>query len=89
MAWTIELDASARKDLARLDPQIARQILKYLHERVANSESPRFLGDALKGSRWGNYWRYRVGDYRIICDLLDDELRVLVIKIGNRKEVYK
>lgn len=89
MAWKIELDASADRDLAKLDQQIARRILTFLHDRVAKIDDPRSIGEALKGSKLGDFWKYRVGDYRIITNIEDGNLRIMVIKIGNRKEVYR
>jgi mRNA interferase RelE/StbE len=89
LAWTIEFDAGARKDLSRLDPQIARRITAFLHERVAVLDDPRSIGHALQGSTLGDLWRYRVGDYRIVCDLQDKKILVLVLPIGHRREVYR
>ena len=79
----------AQKNLDQLDPGIARRILAYLNDRVASSDDPRSIGQALKGSRLGEFWKYRVGDYRIIANIEDNALRVLVIKIGNRRDVYR
>ncbi|HEX3661093.1 MAG TPA: type II toxin-antitoxin system RelE/ParE family toxin [Acidobacteriaceae bacterium] len=89
MAWTIEFDAGAKKDLSRLDPQIARRITAFLRERVASLENPRSMDQALHGSTLGTFWRYRVGDYRVICDLQADRILVLVLRIAHRREVYR
>lgn len=89
MAWKIEFDKAAEQDLDKLDPQVARRILAFLHGRVAVLDDPRSIGDALKGSKLGDFWKYRVGDYRIISSIEDDVLRVLVVKIGNRRNIYK
>jgi mRNA interferase RelE/StbE len=89
MAWTVELDPSAEKELDKLDSQEAKRILRFLFERVAHLENPRSIGEALKGSRFKTLWKYRVGDYRIISSLEDNVARVLVVKIGDRKEVYR
>ena len=89
MAWKVELSALAQKNLDQLDPQIARRILSFLFERVEQLDDPRSIGDALKGSKLGEFWKYRVGDYRIISSIEDGALRVLVVKIGNRREVYR
>ena len=89
MAWLIEFDDAAKKDLSKLDKQIARRITDFLRERVAPLDDPRSLGHALKGAALGELWRYRVGDYRIICDIQDGALRILVITIGNRREIYR
>lgn len=88
MAWQVKLTATARKNLDKLDKQIALRITKFLRERIATLDDPRSSGKALSGSVFCSYWRYRVGDYRIICDIQDGELCVLVIDVGNRKEVY-
>lgn len=88
MVWKIEIEASANKELDKLDFQQAKRILRFLFDRVAHLEDPRNIGEALTGSRFGSLWKYRVGDYRIISSIEDKELKILVIKIGNRKEVY-
>lgn len=89
MAWRIEYARAARKDIVGLDPQTARRIRSFLEDRLANLDDPRSIGDALKGSRLGTFWKYRVGDWRIIASIEDDVLRVLVVRIGHRREVYR
>jgi mRNA interferase RelE/StbE len=89
MAWKVEIDLAAERDLGKLDPQIARRILVFLHDRVAKLDDPRSIGDALKGDKLGAFWKYRVGDYRIISTIEDGALRILVVRIGNRREVYR
>ena len=89
MAWKVELSTLARKNLDQLDPQIAQRVLSFLVERVANLDDPRSIGEALKGSRLGEFWKYRVGDYRIISSIEDGALKILVVRIGNRREVYR
>lgn len=89
MAWKIELAGGAARDLDKLDPQHARRILRFLSERVAQLDDPRSIGEALKGSSLGEFWKYRVGDYRIIASIEDGQLRILVVRIGNRREVYR
>ena len=89
MAWKVEIDSSAERDLDSLDPQTARRILTFLHGRIATLDDPRSIGEALKGSKFGAFWKYRVGDWRIITSIEDTALRVLVVKIGNRREVYR
>lgn len=88
MAWTIEFDAVAAKELGRLDRSIQRRIVRFLRERIAPCEDPRVLGKALRGDR-GEFWRYRVGDYRLLCRIEDDVLIVLVVTVGHRREVYR
>lgn len=89
MVWKIKLSTLANKNLDQLDPQIARRILKFLNERVAKLDDPRSIGDALQGEKLGAYWKYRVGDYRIIGDIQDEEIRIIIVKIGSRREVYR
>lgn len=89
MAWRIELDPAAVRELDKIDPQITRRILAFLHGRVAELDDPRSIGEALKGSKLGEFWKYRVGDWRIIASIEDDALRILVVRIGNRREVYR
>ena len=89
MAWKIELDPLAEKELDKLDPQIARRILSFLHQRLAIQVDPRMLGEALKGSHLSEFWKYRVGSYRIIASIKDSEIKILVVRIGDRKEVYR
>lgn len=89
MAWTIEFAESAAKQLRKLDPAIARRITTYLRERVASANDPRFLGAALKGDELGQYWKYRIGDYRIIAEIHDQEIRIVVVRLGHRREVYR
>lgn len=88
MAWTIEYAKTARDQLRKLDKKIALRIVDYLEKRVAPLEDPRQTGKALHGSL-GDLWRYRVGDYRIICDIRDRLLVVLVLQVGNRSDVYR
>ena len=86
MGWKIEIARSALKVLKRLDPQDARRIRNYLR-KLGELGNPRLKGKPLKG-HLGEFWCYRVGDYRIICDIQDDKLVVLVLRIGHRREVY-
>jgi mRNA interferase RelE/StbE len=89
LAWTIDYTETARKQLLKLDRQVARRILDFMDERIAGQEDPRSSGKALTGPILGVFWRYRVGDCRIICDIQDGALRILVIEIGDRKSVYR
>ncbi len=88
MAWTIEYTETARKQLRKLDRQTARQIVDFMDGRIAPLEDPRSTGKALVGVL-GELWRYRVGDYRVICEIRDGALVTLVVRIGNRREVYR
>ena len=89
MAWSIKFDRKAEQDLDKLDPQVARRINRFLFERVAHLDDPRSIGDALKGTELGDLWKYRVGDYRIIASIEDKIVCILVVRIGNRREVYR
>lgn len=89
MAWSVELAQSAERELGKLDPPRRKRILKFLSERVATLNDPRSLGEALHGSRLGEFWKYRVGDYRLICKIEDARLVVLVLRAGHRKEIYR
>ena len=89
MVWRIEIGDKAKNDLAALDRAVAKRITAFLRERVAQLDDPRSIGEALKGSQLGAFWKYRVGDYRIIASIEDGALCILVVRIGNRKEVYR
>ena len=88
MAWTIEYTESATRQLRKLDRQSALRIVDYMEARVAGSGDPRSAGKALTGPL-GGLWRYRIGDHRVICEIVDGALKVLVVRTGDRKEVYR
>lgn len=89
MAWGIRLSETAEKQLSKLDKPIAERITKFLRERVAVLEDPRSIGEALTGSRFGELWKYRQGDYRIVASIENDIVQILVVKVGHRREVYR
>ena len=89
MAYSVELSAEVDRELDKLDAQHSKRILKFLRERVAKLDDPRSIGEALHGSRLGEFWKYRVGNYRLICKIEDDRLVVLVLRIVDREEVYR
>ena len=89
MVWIIKYTESSSKQLKKLDQQTALRVLNYMDERVAVLADPRSLGKNLKGPKIGEYWRYRVGDIRVICNIVDGQLTVLVVEIWNRREVYR
>lgn len=89
MSWNINYTDTAKKQLKKFDRQVALRIVDFMDERIARLDDPRSTGKALTGLLLGAYWRYRVGEYRVICDIQDGALCVLVIEVGNRKEVYK
>jgi mRNA interferase RelE/StbE len=89
MAYNVELSESAERGLGKLNASQAKRILKFLHQPVAKLDDPRSIGEALHGSRLGEFWKYRVADYRLICKIEDDRLIVLVLRVGHRKEIYR
>lgn len=89
MAWRIEYLRAARKDIEKLDRPTVQRIRDFLENRVARLDDPRSIGEALKGSRLGEFWKYRVGDWRIVASIEDEAVRVLVVRIANRREVYR
>ena len=89
MTWAINYTESALRQLKKLDKSIALRVLDYMDERVATLDDPRTLGKSLVGPKLGAYWRYRVGDIRVICSIQDGEMCVLVIGLGNRREIYR
>lgn len=87
LTWAVEFDARAARELRKLDRQVQREILGYFRERIATDEAPRRFGKSLSRELTG-LWRYRVGDYRMICNIEDDKLVVLVVRVSHRKDVY-
>ena len=88
MIWRVEFDERARRELRKLDPASQRALLRYLRERIAGGEDPRRFGKALSCELSG-LWRYRVGDYRMVCRIEDELLIVLVLRVAHRREVYE
>ena len=92
MAWRIEFDAGALRDLRRLDRPVAQRIVRYLRERLAAADDPRSFGTPLRrtaGTGAMPLWRYRVGGWRIVARIEDEVLRVLVLRIAHRREIYR
>lgn len=87
MAWSVEFTKTAEKQLKKLDKQRQAEILDYLEDEVAVLVNPRTRGKALVGNKHG-LWRYRIGDYRVICDIRDAQLVLLAVTLGHRREVY-
>ncbi len=85
--WHVEFDVRAAKELRKLAPQTRRLILDYFKTRIATEEDPRRFGKALSANLTG-LWRYRIGDYRVICSINDGQLLVLALRIGHRREIY-
>ena len=88
MNWVYRFDERALKDLKKLGRAAQRDIIAYLDERITGKATPRRFGKALKADMAG-LWRYRVGDYRVVCEVQDKAVRILVVRIGNRREVYR
>ena len=88
MIWKVKLSKSAAKELRKLSNTLQSDIIKYLKERIETKEDPRRFGKPLSYDKHG-LWRYRIQNARIICKIYEDELLVLVVKIGHRKDVYK
>ena len=88
MAWAVEISATAARQIAKLDRPVQERIVRFLRQRVAASENPRLLGKPLRGDRAG-LWRFRVGDYRLICDIQEQRVTVLVLYVAHRKEAYR
>ena len=89
MVWAIEFDEAAKKEIDKLDRQVARRLLDFLKQRVISLKDPRSVGQALKGSKLGEFWKYRVGDFRIIANIQDQKMIILILRVGNRREIYR
>jgi len=87
MKWQIEFTKTTKKFLKKQQPQVSKRIINFLYEKIR--KNPRDIGEPLKGQKLGNYWKYRIGSYRVIADIRDNELLIMIIRIGDRKEVYK
>ena len=88
MAWTVRISDVAEKQLRKLDRPVQKRILDWLSDRIEDCKNPRHFGEPLKGDHAG-LWRYRVGNYRVLCNIQDREIIVLVLTIGYRKEIYR
>jgi len=88
MVWRVEFDRAAARELKRLGSEAERRVLGFLRIRIAGSDDPRRLGQPLTGDKQG-FWRYRVGDYRIVAAIEDARFTVLVVTVGHRREVYR
>jgi mRNA interferase RelE/StbE len=89
LAYRVEFDPEALKDLKKLDRPVQQRLVAFRKTRVGALEDPRAIGEALAGARLGSYRKYRVGDWRIRCDIQDDRIVVRVLRLGNRHEVYR
>lgn len=88
MVWTVEISAFAQKQLAKLDRPAAARILDWLESRLEGPGNPRHFGEALRGELAG-LWRYRIGDFRVICEIRDQRLVIHALSIGHRREIYR
>jgi len=88
LAWRIEITRTATKQITKLDHQAQKSILRFLRERLASANNPRQWGRALQGEKRG-LWRYRVDNYRLICDIQDAKINILVLELGQRKDIYR
>jgi mRNA interferase RelE/StbE len=88
LGWRIEFEPRALKELEAQDRLVQRRLLAFLRDRVAPLAEPRELGEALRGPELGRLWKYRVGDWRLVCEIRDRQVTVLVIRLGHRREVY-
>jgi len=87
--WKLEIDPDAAKDLEDLDGSVRKRIKKFIDDRLSTLENPRSIGEALKGTRLGDLWKYRVGDYRIFARIDDHTVTIVVVKVGHRREIYR
>jgi mRNA interferase RelE/StbE len=88
LAWTIQFSTRATREIEKLDRSVQKQIRQFLRERIAPANNPRVFGHALTGEL-GDLWRYRVGDYRLICKIQDEIVTILVVRVGHRREIYR
>jgi len=88
-SWELQIDPDAIADLGRLDGSVRKRIAKFLEDRLLNLDNPRSIGEALRGTRLGDLWKYRVGDYRILARIDDHTVTIVVVKVGHRREVYR
>jgi len=87
LAWTVEVSNYAEKQLRKLDKPIQKRLLDWLDDRIEGCKNPRHFGEPLRGEMAG-LWRYRIGDYRVICEIQDQQLVVLALAVGHRREIY-
>ncbi len=89
MTWNINYAMSVKKDIQKFDVSTRKRLKKFIEDRLAKMENPRTIGGVLTGSKLGQFWKFRVGDYRIISEIQDKILTILIIEIGHRKEIYR
>ena len=89
MGWKVRLSERARKDLKKLDQQVATRVVKFFRDRIEGGNDPRGIGAAFEGSDLGEFWKYRIGDWRSVCSIQDETVIVLVLMVQHRSQVYK
>jgi len=89
LGYKARFSESALRQLRKLDRQVQRRIIAFLEKRVESLSDPRSTGEALRGEDFGDFWKYRIGDYRLVCDIVDKDRVIEVLKVGDRKEVYR
>ncbi len=88
MAWTVKFDEDAAKEFAKLDRETQRKIQRYIVQRIEPADDPRVFAKPLRYEQYG-FWRFRIGDIRLICQILDERLVVLILRVGHRREIYE
>jgi len=89
MAYRVEVSEDAGKQLKKLDKATRERLVRFMFERLAKLDDPRSVGEALKGEKLGELWKYRVGDWRLVSRIEDERVVVLVLRIGHRREIYR
>ena len=89
MRWTIKLSNKTSRAIEKLDGVARKKIVKFIVETLPTLDNPRQIGKALQGTDLGSYWRYRVGDYRLVCEIIDNEITILIVEVGHRSKIYK
>lgn len=85
--YSVVITPGCKKDLKKIDPYIQKMIMAWIRKNLVNCDNPRILGKALKGNHAGE-WRYRIGDYRLICQIHDDKMIILAVAVGHRNSIY-
>ncbi len=86
--WTLVFSKKADKQLSKMNPDVRRIIISWLLKNIDGCDDPRVHGKGLTSNRSGE-WRYRIGDYRVLCEIRENELVVLALSVGHRSSVYK
>jgi len=88
MPWRVRFERRAQKDLKHIGATDRVRIARFIRDRIANRSDPREIGEALAGP-FAGYWKYRVGDYRLIAAIDDSIVTIMIVRVGNRREVYR